>query len=142
MQSIPFFYQTLKLISILFYNKETVKEKATLYQLKTLINQTAIPISLRPDCNTKVSEDCICVVVHAHVIAAAKAILKDDVQMHVEELSKQIVSRFVKLWKTEEVTPNADEAFVYACDVLTPGLVWMGFYDAIREGHDDLIMIY
>lgn len=36
---------------------------------------------------------------------------------------------------------STDEVYLYACDLLTLGLLWMCFHDAIREG-DDLLEVF
>ena len=55
-----------------------------------------------------------------------------------------IVDKFVRLWKIKKLNlvSNFDEVFVYACNFLTLGLLWMGFYDSIKEGNGDLLMTY
>lgn len=126
----------------LFYNPKLVREKGTLYQLQTLINHTAITHS--PDGNLKASGDFLHVVLHTHTVAAAESILKGGTEPCGKDLSKKIVDRIVKLWKTQhsEWVPNSDEVYVYAYDFLTLGLQWFGFYDTIKEGHGDLILTY
>lgn len=37
---------------------------------------------------------------------------------------------------------STDEVYLYACDLLTLGLLWMCFHDAIREGDGARVMIY
>ena len=113
-----------------------------MYQLKTLINHTAVPLS--PDGNLKASEDFLHAVLHAHTVAAAETILKGGTEPCVKDLSKKIIDRIMKLWKTEDLkwVSNLDKVYVYACDFLTLGLSWFGFYDTIKEGHGDLIVTY
>ena len=32
--------------------------------------------------------------------------------------------------------------FLYACDFLTIGMIWMGFHETIREGDGERVMVY
>ena len=129
----------------LHYSSASGQEKGTLYQLKTLINRTSVPHS--PDDNMKVAEDFLLVVLHAHVIAAAETLLKDNNNNEdsVHQLSTKIVSKFVNIWKNsgnrssdnesdETSDASSNGIFVYASSILTLGLLWMAFYDAIKEG--------
>lgn len=135
----------------LHYSSASGQEKGTLNQLKTLINQTLVPHS--PDDNMKAAEDFLLVVLHAHVIAAAETLLKDNNEDSVHQLSTKIVSKFVNIWKNsgnrssdnesdETSDASSDGIFVYASSILTLDLLWMAFYDAIKEGNGEKVLMY
>jgi len=60
-------------IWVLLFSKQSAVEKGTLYQLKNLINRTAVPTE--PDTNLKAAEDFLLAVLHAHIFAAAQTVL-------------------------------------------------------------------
>lgn len=135
----------------LHYSSASGQEKGTLYQLKTLINRASVPHS--PDDNMKAAEDFLLVVLHAHAITAAETLLKDNNEDSVHQLSTKIVSKFVNIWKNsgnrssdnesdETSDASSDGIFVYASSILTLGLLWMAFYDAIKEGNGEKVLIY
>ena len=41
-----------------------------------------------------------------------------------------------------ESSTEEDGVFLYACDFLTIGMIWMGFHEAIREGDGERVMVY
>ncbi len=115
-------------------------EKGTLYQLKATINRTSVPID--PSDNMKAAEDFLLVVLHAHITAASQAILSYTNIESVSALADSIVASYVRLQRGSAESACSDGVFVYACDVLSLGLLWMGFHDAIREGDGDRVMMY
>ena len=76
-----------------FYSAKSVAEKGTLYQLKVLINRTAVR-SL-PSKNLKPTEDFLLLILHSYVIAAAEQCQQDSDTC--ELLAKRIVEQFVKI---------------------------------------------
>ena len=56
----------------LLYNTKSASELGTMYQLRNRINRTSV--TKHPEKNVKAAEDFLALVLHAHVIAAAKAI--------------------------------------------------------------------
>jgi len=95
----------------------------------------------------KAAEDFLLVVLHSHVIAAAKTILSDNSTINdVTEVSKSIVDCYVHLsvpsqYSEESVdSSNADKVTLYAMQVLTLGLLWHNFHDATKEGDGNRII--
>jgi len=90
----------------------------------------------KPRENMKAAEDFLLVVLHAHIVAAAENIFKENIEVEsIDQFSAKIVSKFVNLWKatdddTTQLRNNSDGVFLYASSILTLGLLWMGFYDA------------
>ena len=112
-----------------------------MYQLKNLLNRTAVPID--PGDNMKAAENFLLVVLHSHVIAAADAILSGAQATNVETLAKSIVDRYVCITvpSPSAVQPHADdEVCSYAKELLMLGLLWLNFYDSVKEGDGDRIV--
>jgi len=189
---------------ILLFSKKSALEKGTLYQLKNLINRTAVPTE--PDTNLKVAEDFFLVVLHAHIVAAAEAVLALRSIASVEELAKKVVNTFLNITipspdelrhtsqsgkstrsqsvvnsSTLMVKPltnhhessvastvssqntctqkrtsqsgtnkgknqhqsqssNHDGICLYAREVLSLGLIWLEFHDAVKEGDGNRVI--
>ena len=68
---------------VLLFSKKSALEKGTMYQLKNLINRTAVPTE-----NLKAAEDFLLVVLHAHIVAASKAVVSRNNIASVGELTK------------------------------------------------------
>lgn len=88
----------------------------------------------------KAAKDFLLVVLHSHVIAAAKAILSDAETRDVVSLAKSIVDSCVNLTVlSPNYVPNVstDRVSMYAQEVLTLGLLWHNFHDSIKEGDGD-----
>jgi len=95
----------------------------------------------------KTAEDFLLVVLHSHVIAAAKTILSDTATINdFTEVSKSIVDRYVHLSVPSQCSEesvdssNADKVTLYAMKVLTLGLLWHNFHDATKEGDGNRII--
>lgn len=121
----------------------SMSEKGTLYQLRNLLNRSAVPTD--PADNMKASEDFLLVVLHGHVVAAAKAILTEFATTDVLSLSKAIVDRFVKITVPSSSVATVkndkvDKVCMYAMEVLTLGLLWHNFHDSIKEGDGERII--
>ena len=58
----------------------------------------------------------------------------------MKELAKKIVERFVQLPSESSGGVENDRVHVYAKEMLTLGLLWHGFHDAIKEGDGDRIL--
>ena len=119
-------------------------EKGTLYQLKNLLHQSAVPLD--PGNNMKAAEDFLQVVLHGHIVAAAETIrgTSDGSNLSLSELSKAIVDKFVQICvlspSSPKVTKVKDKKYLYATEVLTLGLIWENFHDATREADGDRLL--
>lgn len=113
-------------------------EKGTLYQLRNLLNLTSVP--LEPEKNMKASEDYLLLLLHAHVIVAAKTILSfnPDASESLSYMGKSIVNTYLLL---PGCTTATDGVNIYAREVLTLALLWHAFHDATREGDGDRIIL-
>ena len=125
------------------FTKKSISEKGTLYQLRNLLNRSAVPADLGD--NMKASEDFLLVVLHAHIVAAAKTICTDFEKTDLSSLSKAIDDRFIKVnMPSASAAPakktDADGVCMYAMEVLTLGLLWHNFHDSTREGDGERII--
>lgn len=118
------------------YSKSSGSEKATLYQLKVLLNNAS---TLDPLKNLAACEDFYEIVLQGHIVAAGKLLMKKPYQ-RVEDLANDIVDKFVHFDPDAKV-PNNDKIQMYATEVLTLGLLWLNFKDSIREGDGDRVLL-
>ena len=106
-----------------------MSDKGTLSQLKYLINRTSVPKD--PEKNMQAAEDFFRLVLEAHIVAAAeKELLNDDCT--VKSVAEAIVESHIHLEPNE--ASHADTVNTYACELMTLGMIWLNYYDAIREG--------
>ena len=126
----------------LLYKTTSSGEKGTLYQLRNLIHRTNVPLT--PDKNMNAAEDFMLLILHTHVVAAARTIHKLNPVVKVQDLAKLIEVNYTRLpqFNSSDTANNIDRVHLYATEVLTLRLIWHAFHDAIREGDEDRIMRY
>ena len=73
------------------YSSSSASDKGTLFQLKNVINRTAVP--LNPQKNVQATEDFLEVVSVAHIVVAAETEYSDG--MSIEDLCDRIVQKYV-----------------------------------------------
>lgn len=133
----------------------------TLYQLRNIINRR--DVVKQPSKNMNACEGFLDVVVEAHIVSAAMTVFgmqtvddKPDETLFPNNFSKldtmqqrkvlllatrSVVEKFVDLtWVEKESVDTDDHVQAYACEVLTLGLIYMEFKDAIREGDGERII--
>lgn len=118
-------------------------DKGTLYQLRNLINRTSVPTS--PEKNMNSAEDFMLLALHAHIVSAAKVIQDLHPTQSVTELAHLIVTNFMRLPKVddaEDLSTSKDGVHLYATELLTLGLIWHGYHDAIKEGDGERMLRY
>ena len=117
-------------------------EKGTMYHLRNLIKRTSIPVD--PEKNMNASEDFLLLLVHTHIVAATKVMQSINPTELVTDLAKMIIANYVRLPKIDdEDTGKCDDGvYLYAIELLSLGLLWHGFHDAIREGDGERILRY
>ena len=132
-------YITLGNVDLLFKSGLQC-QKGTLPHLKVLLNNSA---NLDPSKNMKACEDFLLTVLHAHVVAAADYLIEVEHMKpgKVEDMAKEIIIQFVNFDPNVRVN-SSDKVFLYCMQVLSLGLIWHGFNDAIKEGDGDRIIIY
>ena len=90
-----------------------------------------------PGDNMKAAEDFLLVVLHAHIVAAAKVILSQQNTTDVAVLSKQIVEQYISIEVPSAGEPvsvkHKDKVHRYAVQLMTLGMLWHNFYDSVKE---------
>ena len=128
------------------YSKKSGRDKGTLYQLRNLINQTAV--NTDPSRNVKATEEFLTVFLHGYIIAGATKLMKDEPSrvFTCNDIAKSLVSRWIKISRSSSTTcietPPQGTDYSYAVDIMSLGLLWHGFHDAMREGDGDHIIRY
>lgn len=102
---------------------------------------------LDPADNMKAAEDFLLVVLHSHIVAAAKAVLEGSETDDILSLSTTIiVESYIKIILPSSLadkvssTKCCDRVNMYATEVITLGLLWHNFHDAIKEGDGECII--
>ena len=128
-----------KVLWIRHYNKKAAAEAPTLRGLRNILNRTSVPND--PKKNIKATEDFLDLVVKCHVIAAASTVIADKGSSDLKEISTSVLVKF-NFKENQPISSILDDGvMLYACDLLTTGLFWLLFVDAIREGDGDRVMI-
>jgi len=79
------------------HSKKGSRDRGTIYQLKNLLNQTAVKQD--PSKAMTATEDFLTIVLFAYVVTAAKKLIKEK-PMHshkCNDIARQIVCRWVKI---------------------------------------------
>ena len=58
--------------------------------------------------------------------------------MILSEVADTLIHTFVRISSSPK--PTNDDVYLYACEVITLGLVWYGYHDACREGDGDPVL--
>lgn len=124
------------------YKTEWSKEIGTMYQLRNLINRTIVPTD--PQKNMKACEDFMLLLLHTHVVEAARVLQLQNQTLSISDLARSIINNFVRLPNTLPATTDgcSDGVHRYANDFLSLALLWHGFHDSIKEGDGDRILRY
>ncbi len=113
-----------------------------MYHLRNLIGQKLVPVD--PEKNMNAAEDFMLLLVHTHVIAAARNLMLDDPVFCVKKMAKLIVDKFIHEPNPTSTasTTGDDTIHLYATELLSLGLLWHGFHDAVKESDGDRILRY
>ena len=109
-------------------------KKATIAHLKILINNSA---NIDPSKDLNACEDFFLVTLHAHIITAARSILRQRQFDRVEDLAKEVNVQF--LYFSPDVKLDVEDK--NCLQVLTL-ILWHGFNDVVHEGDGDHVLIY
>ena len=121
-----------------------MSDQGILSQIKTLLHRTAVPSD--PSDNMKGTEDFLFMVLHAHVIAAAKVILASEQVGTPAELAKLIVEKYVMISlksddsHTSASTESEDGVQMYAKELLSLALLWHEYHDSVKEGDGERVV--
>ena len=117
-------------------------EKGTLYQIQNILNRSGVPTD--PGDNLKGAEDFLLVVLHSHIISAAKNILSNSDVQSVTTLVEKIIKNFVRITIPTVVCADSDKStdqvHTYATELLTLAMLWHNFHDASKEGDGDRLI--
>jgi len=126
-----------------------------------LINRTNA--SSDPTGNLNACEDFLGAVLEVPIVAAAKSVLFSATHQSVSELAAVVVDNYLQIQLPKPKPPQTrrsrqqhccrqqtarqqptpvDGIYVYGKEVLTLGLLWFGFNDAIKEGDGDKVFVY
>ena len=107
------------------FNKKSSAEKGTLYQIRNILNRSGVPVD--PGDNMKGAEDFLLVVLHGHIISAAKNILSDSDMPSVTTLAEKIIEKFIHITTPTVAHVNTDKStdqvHTYATELLTLALL-------------------
>ena len=94
----------------------------------------------------KACEGFLQLVLMAYIIEAAsvvrKSLLAAGENPDLSQVAKLVVSLYTDMSPDHTPTHSSDQVQDYAKEILTLGLLWYGFKDAIREGDRDRVMQY
>ena len=123
---------------------ESCVDKGTIWQLRNLVNRTSV--TKDPSKCVKACEDFLQHVLVAYVVHATTkvrpALTSASRSPSVKEVAEVIVSSFTNLSTNSSSTTSDDLVQAYSKEVLTLGLLWMGFKDATKEGDGDRVIRY
>ena len=113
-----------------------------MYQLHNAINRTVVPAD--PEKNMNAAEDYMLLLLHAPILYAGKLQQASQHRQLASELAKAIVDKYVSIPNmTDKKAPDStDTVYLHATEVITLGLLWHGFHDAIKEGDKERILRY
>ena len=98
-----------------------------------------------PGKDLKAAEDFFQLVWEGHVVSAAIAIVgeRNEQRLTISKVAELIAARFAPpLFGNQPSDYDCDGVISNAKEVMILGFVYHGFYDAIREGEGDRIMVY
>ena len=96
----------------------------------------------------KATEDFLMVVLHGYIIAGATKLMNEDPTAVYSccEIAKSLVRKWIKISlpsnSSDEPPASKGTDYSYAVDLMSLGLLWHEFHDAVREGDGDLIIRY
>lgn len=111
-----------------------------MFQLKNLINRKAVRAD--PSDNVKAAEDFLLLLVHSHIVTAARLLYSLHPTSTVAYLAKSVVTTYLRLpelgAKAQSSIPDGVHA--YALELVSLGLLWHSFHDAVKEGDGNRVM--
>lgn len=148
----------LKSVWARLYKTSSSSDCGTLYQLRNVINRRNV-VS-RPENDVNSCEEFFILIVKAYTIVAAMNVFgmseitdfpveeifptltkEEEKSSIIESAASVIVEEYVKLSYPTCLPKKPDHIKEYAKDVLTMGLFYMEFQDAIREGDGKRVLI-
>ena len=149
-----------------YYDANSAIEHGTLYQLRNKINRTKVP--KHPKSNFNACDDFLETVIVGHILSAALSTLKlpdinsqlsgegygvtslenlwtcteEERKAVLHSISSKIVEKFVgfSFNTPQDVSMREDGIHNYACQLLSIGLFYLAYKDAIREGDGERVL--
>lgn len=144
------------------YSSYSVREQGTLYQLKNIINRTNLKANPKDSVNA--THEFITLVTTCHILSAVMQLMKmselndipDDELVDEEtwmlpaeerkhilsQISHKVVDTYVnfKFDFKSPPEPSSDGVYAYGVEMLSLGLFYMLFKDAIKEGNGEQVL--
>ena len=147
------------------YSKNSCSDRGTLVQIKNLLNRRNVPAD--PKQNFHACDDFITTVIKAHLLASTLKLLNmtsfDDVPRHhsldettwmksfperraiLYELCKEVITTHVNFTfiptSPKADSKSRDKVQEYADELITLGMIFLNYKDAVREGDGKRILI-
>ena len=144
--SLIIMYCLLQVMFDRLFSTKSVSESGTLYQIRNLLHRTAVPID--PGKNMKAAEDFLLLVLHAHIVAAAKGLLHSESFSGSSpsplDVARAIVDTHLLLpTSSQHLSSDAstDGVTLYARELITLSLLWHCFHDATKEADGERILL-
>ena len=123
-------------------NNKSLRQRGTLAYIKNLIKKTALPQD--PKKNMKVAVDFFLKVLTSYVIVAAKEIIREmngGTIPDVHTLATEVVDRYVSILCAPSHSDTTDQVLTYSSEILSLGLLWHNFHDAVQEGDGKRVLL-
>lgn len=127
------------MIHIRLLDEDSGRQRGTLTHIKNLLKQSSLPKN--PKDNMKAAEDFLLKVLSSYIVAAGKEILRSRAVDTVQELADEIVSMYTRVLSTPSRNDTSDGVFNYACELITLGMLWDHYHDAVREGDGNRVLL-
>ena len=85
-----------------------------------------------PQDNMNAAEDFLQIVLDGYVVAAAKEIMSCEWDGTIVQLADEIIKQYIQILP-ERTLQTPDEVYKYSCEIMSLGLIWYNYLDAIRE---------
>ena len=127
------------------YSAKSVRDKRTLFQIIQVLYRTSVKDD--PGKDLKAAEDFFQLAFESHLVAAALHTADDctsDNMPSLKDVADSLVERFFPpVLAGQQTLENSDDGvFSYAKELISLGLVYHGFHNAIREGDGNRIRTY
>ena len=83
-----------------------------------------------PQDNINAAEDFLKIVLDCYVVAAAKANMSCEWDSTIVQLADEIIKQYIQILP-ERTLQTPDEEYKYSCEIMSLGLIWYNYSDAI-----------
>ena len=121
----------LQVIWLHLFDEKSSLDKDTFWQLRNILYRTSVPKDLIK--NVKRAEDFLHLVLTAYLISASNTVMSAWPKGDVNAVAKLITSSFCTvsaIGRSSEVpATQGDGIQVYSKEVITLGLIWLGYHE-------------